>query len=63
MPHGRHIYTKSSDMEKAKMCAYQQSYHALPHCKFVFQCCDKCPCVNRPGQETYDQYSDIRLSI
>ena len=29
MPHGRHIYTKAHDMEKATMCAYPQSDHAL----------------------------------
>ena len=27
MPHGRHIYAKESDMEKAKMCSYNQSDH------------------------------------
>ena len=31
MPLGNHIYAKTSDMEKAKMCAYPQSDHALPH--------------------------------
>ena len=36
MPHGRHIYAKASYMEKAKMCEYPQSDHALPHCKCVF---------------------------
>ena len=35
MPHGRHIYAKLSDMEKATMCAYPQSDNALTHCKFV----------------------------
>ena len=31
MPHGSHIYDKSSDMENATMCTYPQSDHALPH--------------------------------
>ena len=55
MPHRRHICAKSSDMEKAKMCAYPQSYYALPHWKFVMQCCAKFPSVNIPGQEIDDQ--------
>ena len=36
IPHGRHIYAKSSDMAKAKRCAYPQSNNALPHWKCVF---------------------------
>ena len=28
MPHGRHIYSKAYDMEKATICAYSQSDHA-----------------------------------
>ena len=35
IPHGRYIYAKAPDMEKAKMCAYPQSYHALSHWKCV----------------------------
>ena len=31
MPHGSHIYAKVFDMEKATMCEYPQSDHALPH--------------------------------
>ena len=58
MPHGRHIYAKSSDMAQTTMCAYPQSDHALVHYKFVFPCCAKCPCINLPDQETDNQYSD-----
>ena len=29
MPNGCHIYAKASDMEKAEMCTYAQSYYAL----------------------------------
>ena len=61
MPHGRYIYTKASDMEMATMCAYTQSDHASPHWKCVLRCCAKCPYVNFPDQETYDQYSDTSL--
>ena len=63
MPHGCHIYSKASNMTKSKMCAYPQSDHAWPHCKFVLRCCANCPSVNIPEQEKYDQYSDTRLSI
>ena len=52
MPHGRHIYAKSPDMEKSTMRTYPQYYHALPSWKCVLRFCDDCPCINLPGQET-----------
>ena len=52
MPHGQHIYAKSYDMANDTMCTYPQSDHALQHWKFVLQCCDKCPYINLPEQET-----------
>ena len=63
MPHGRHIYAKSYDTAKDKMCAYPQSDHTLPHWKCVLQYWAKIPCVNIPDQETDDQYSDTTPSI
>ena len=63
MPHGSHIYARAYDMAKAKMYAYPQSYHALPHWKCVMRCCANCPYANFPDQETDDQYSDISPSI
>ena len=62
MSHGRHIYSKSSDMSRVTMCVYTHSDHALPHWKCVLQCCAKCPCVNISYQETGDQYSDTHPS-
>ena len=55
MPHGHRIYAKSSDISKATMRAYSKSDHALPHWKFVMQCCAKYPSVNLPYQEIGDQ--------
>ena len=52
MPHGRHIYAKAYNMEKATMCTYPQSDHALPHRKCVMRCYSKCPCINLTHQET-----------
>ena len=63
MPHGRNINAKAYDMEKATMCAYSQSDHALPHWKCVFWHCTKYPSINIPDQETYDQYPDTSTSI
>ena len=63
MTHGHHIYTKVPEMEKATICAYKQSYHALPHRKCVMQCCAKFPSINLPDQETDDQYSNTSTSI
>ena len=58
MPHGRHIYAKEYDMEKATMCAYHQYYHAIPHWKCVLRFYDDCPCINISDQETDNQYSE-----
>ena len=63
MPHGRHIYAKSYDMEKETMCAYSQSDHALPHCKCVLRCCSQCPNINIPDQETDDTHPNPISSI
>ena len=63
MPHGRHIYTKASDMDKEKMCVYTHSDHALTHWKCVMRCCTNCPSVNIPDQETDDKYSNTNPSI
>ena len=63
MPHGRHIYVKAYDLAKAKMCAYSQSDHVLPHWKCVLKCCAKCPKIHLPAQETYYQYPDTSPSI
>ena len=52
MPHGRHIYAKSSDTAKAAMCTYPQSDHALTHWKCVLSCCSECTYINLPYQET-----------
>ena len=63
MPHGRHIYDKASDMAKATMCTYQQSDYALPHWKYVFRCCAKCPCINLHDQETNKKHEETKPSI
>ena len=42
IPHGRHIYAKTSDMAEATMWAYPQSGHALPHWKCLLCCCSEC---------------------
>ena len=52
IPHGRHIYTKSSDMVNATMCTYPQSNHALPYLKFVLRCCSEYTHINLSDQET-----------
>ena len=52
MPHGCHIYAKASDMANAKICAYPQSYHTLPHWKYVLRCRADCPWINIPDKET-----------
>ena len=63
MPHGRHIYSKSYDMENETMCAYPRSDHALPHCRFLLRFCAECPCINIPDQETDKKYEETTPSI
>ena len=63
MPYGRHIYDIDYDVEKAKMCAYSQSDHVLPHWKCILLCCAKFPSINLPDQETDDLYPNISPSI
>ena len=63
MPYGHHTCSKSSDMAKAKVCAYKKLDHALPHWKCVMWWCAKFRIVNIHDQERYDQYSDTSPSI
>ena len=63
MPHGRHIYDKASDTEKATMCTYPQSDYALPHWKFVLRYCANCPCINLPDQETTKKHEETTPSM
>ena len=63
MPHGRHIYAKAYDIEKATMCVYSYSDHALPHWKCVLRCCPQCPSINITDQETDDQNPNPSPSI
>ena len=63
MPHGRHIYAKSYDMEKVTMCANPQYDHVLPHWKCVLKCFAQCPRINIPDQETDDKHSNPSTSI
>ena len=63
MPHGSHIYAKSSDMENDKMCTYPQSEHALPHWKCVLRCCADCQFINIPNQETTKKHEETTPPI
>ena len=63
MPYGQYIYTKSYDMAKSTMCAKSQSNHALPHWKYVLQCCAQCPSINITEQETDSNYPNPSTSI
>ena len=63
MPHGRHIYAKASDMENETICAYPHFDHALTHWKCVLRCCDYCPCINLPDQETNKKHEETTPSI
>ena len=63
MPHGRHIYTKASDIANATMCTNPHSDHALQHWKCVLRCCADCPCINLPYQETTKKHEETTPSI
>ena len=63
MPHERHTYAKSYDIEKATMCAYSHSYSALPHWICILRCCAKCPSINFSDLETDDKHPNPPPSI
>ena len=63
MPHGRDIYAKAYDMEKATICKYPQSDHALPHWKYVLRCCAKCNIINITVYKTDDTHPNPSRSI
>ena len=50
MPHGRHIYAKTFDMENATMYTYTQSDHVITHWKCVLQYCAECQHINITDQ-------------
>ena len=47
-----HFHTGNVYCDAMTMCTYPQSEHALPHWKCVWRCCDDCPYINIPDQET-----------
>ena len=50
MPHGRHIYAKTSDIANVTMCTYTHYDNVLPHWKCVLRCCAEFTCINLPDQ-------------
>ena len=63
IPHGRHMHAKAYDMAQATMCAYIHSGHSLPHWKCLLRCCDECPHINIPDQETNKKHEETTPSI
>ena len=63
MPHGRHIYAKSSDIANATMCTNPHSDNALPHWKCVLRFCADCTFINLPDQETTKKHEETTPSI
>ena len=67
IPHGRHIYAKSSDMDMDTIFSYPSSQHAFPHWKCVFHCCYSCPRIDLLDQESdrhhYNTPNSIRFHI
>ena len=35
-----------------KMCPCTSQHHWIPQCKCVLRCCEKCPDISMPHQET-----------
>ena len=63
VPHGRHIYATSADMDMAIMCAYPPYQHVLPHWKYVLSCFSNFPHIDLPDQESDNHYSNASSSI
>ena len=63
MLHGCHLYSNTSDLANATMCAYPHSDHALPHWKCVLRFCADCQCINLPDHETNKKHEETTPSI
>ena len=49
MPHGKHMFQKSSDMAIEIVCAYLSSTCVLPHWKCVLRCCAQYTRIDLPS--------------
>ena len=49
------------------MCDFPLAQYDLPHWKYVFGCCSKCPSIVNPKQELYittqNMYPAIRFNV
>ena len=58
IPHGSHIYKTSSKISMATISTYPPSQHVLPRQKFLLRCCENCPCIAIPSQESDNNHSN-----
>ena len=63
MPHGKHIFQTSYDMDMKTMCAYISSKYALPHSNFNARCCEIFPHIALPDIESYQHNSNMFSTI
>ena len=61
--HGCHIYNTTAVMEMSTMCPCNAKHHGTPHWKYVLHCCDKCPNIVLPIQETKEDTTKTCLTI
>ena len=62
-PHVCHIYNSAADMATEKMFPCTSQHHGIPHWKFLLCCCDKCPGISIPNQETNEYSKTTCLTI
>ena len=63
LPHRHHIYATSYDMAMARMCAYSQYHHTLPHWKCVLRCCAIFPRIYLQSEESDRHHSTTLPTI
>ena len=62
-PHGFHIYNTASCISMEKTCPCTSKHHGIPHWEFVLRCCDKCPSIVLPSQQTIKDITNTCKTI
>ena len=62
-PHNCHIYNTTVYMAPETMFTCNYKHHGLPQWKHILRCCDKCPNIVLPIQETNKDTTNMCLTI
>ena len=62
-PHVFHIYKIESETAMATFCTLTSAHHVFTHWKRVLRCCEKCPIIIIPSQESNGDTTNICTTI